>query len=227
MYTYKNTYTYVYINIVWTHESCHMNGSYVHIFTYSNICIHTYMSTYEYIYTYVYTYIVWTHELCHMNESYIHMYTFICMCIYTCMSTYKYIYTYVYIYIVWTHESCHTNESWHMNESCHMNESWPHKRVMAYERVMAHVPYTQTMAGLHRKSICRHAIPQQDPCLWRHANSTRYARYWRFYICDVTRAYVWRDSFMRVSWHIHVCDVTQSVLAVLTTGGFIYTHSRV
>jgi len=79
-----------------------------------------------------------------------------------------------------------------------------HKRIMAYERVMPHVPYTQTMAGLHRKSICRHAVPQQDPRLRRHANSTRDARYWRFYICDVTHAYVcdmthicvYRDPFM-------------------------------
>jgi len=28
--------------------------------------------------------------------------------------------------------------------------------------------------------------------------------------CDVTRSYVWHDSFMRVTWLIHMCDMTHS-----------------
>ena len=30
------------------------------------------------------------------------------------------------------------------------------------------------------------------------------------HICDVTRSYVWRDSFICVTWLMHMCDATHS-----------------
>jgi len=30
--------------------------------------------------------------------------------------------------------------------------------------------------------------------------------------CDVTRSYVWHDSFICVTWHIQMCDVTHSYM---------------
>jgi len=35
--------------------------------------------------------------------------------------------------------------------------------------------------------------------------------------CDVTHSYVWRDSFIRVTWLIHMCDVTHLLLILCVT----------
>ena len=54
MSTYEYMCTHVYIYTTWTHESCHMSESYIHIYTYVRICTYTYRFTYENIHTYVY-----------------------------------------------------------------------------------------------------------------------------------------------------------------------------
>jgi len=37
---------------------------------------------------------------------------------------------------------------------------------------------------------------------------------WLVHTCDMTRSYVWHDSFISVTWLFHRCDMTHSVIAL-------------
>jgi len=120
-----------------------------------------------------------------------------------------YIYIYIYIYIyVWL--SSPTRASW--RSVCYIGFCWGdiglHRSLLQRHSAL----FWKFRALLReRLVVCRRLAEGVEWVFNMCDIAYNLCRYWQdSFMCDVTRSYVWHDSFIYVTWLVHIFHMTRS-----------------